>query len=105
MWTSYGRSAIRQKLGRDTHPERKVWDVFSKAEEHSKSEARSPAEIHTWRGVPASWMRSSTVKRDVNCLQRTILLGILLPLANYLVSFFTPDWSMDPYQYVCTTFF
>ena len=47
-------SAVSQKLGRDTHPERKVWDVFSKAEEHSKSEARSPAEIHTWRGVPAS---------------------------------------------------
>ena len=29
---------------------------------------------------------------------------LCLPLANDLVSFFTPDWAMDPPQDACTTF-
>ena len=42
---------------------------------------------------------------DVSHLYRTVLPGLCLPLANYLVSFFTPDWSMDPPKDACATFF
>ena len=37
--------------------------------------------------------------------KEVILLGLCLPLAHYLVSFFTSDWSLDPPQNACTAFF
>ena len=40
-----------------------------------------------------------------NHLYRTALLGLCLPLANYLVSFFTPNWSTHLPTDVCATFF
>ena len=42
---------------------------------------------------------------DVNHLYRRVLPGLGLSLANYLVSFFTSDWSIDPPQDVQATFF
>ena len=39
-------------------------------------------------------VRRNTVWTCLNHLYGTALLGLCLPLANYLVSFFTPDWSM-----------
>ena len=56
------RSTVHQKLGRDTHPERKG------------------------RGV--SWVRRSALWRCVNHTYRTILPGLCLPLADCLVSSF-----------------
>ena len=31
-------------------------------------------------------------------------LGSLFTFGQFFVSFFTPAWSLDPLQYVCTTF-
>ena len=31
-------------------------------------------------------------------------LGSLCTFGQFFVSFFTPAWSLDPLQYVCTTF-
>ena len=47
--------------------------------------------MHTWRErVWASHLvKRSAVKRRLNHLYRTVLLGLCLPLANYLVSFST----------------
>ena len=54
---------------------------------------RSKAEIHTQkeRVWASSLVRRRAVKRQSNHLYRTVLLGLCLPLANYLVSFSTPD--------------
>lgn len=41
---------------------------------------------------------------DVNPSFRTILPGLWSPLSNYLVSFFTSDWSLNPPQDVGMTF-
>ena len=41
---------------------------------------------------------------DVNPSFGTVLPGLWSPLSNYLVSFFTPDWSLHPPQDVGTTF-
>lgn len=41
---------------------------------------------------------------DVSPSFRTVLLGLRLPLADHLVSFFTPDWSLHPPHDVGTTF-
>ena len=64
------RSTVHQKLGRDTHPERKG------------------------RGV--SWVRRSALWRCVNHTYRTVLPGFCLPLASYLVSSFnlTGPWIL-----------
>ena len=35
-------------------------------------------------------------KGDLNHLYRTVLLGLCLHLASYVVSFFTPDWVLGP---------
>ena len=48
----------------------------------------------------------------ISCSGRWILIplsilgspGLCLPLANYLVSFFTPDWSLNPPQDAWATF-
>ena len=47
-----------------------------------------------WCGCPG-WARMQ-YGGDVNHLYRRVLPGLGLSLANYLVSFFTPDWSLDP---------
>ena len=49
--------------------------------------------MHSWRErVWASHLvRRSAVKRRLSHLYRTVLLGLCLPLANYPVSFSTPD--------------
>ena len=62
------RSAVHQKLGRDTHPERK--------------------------GGGVSCVRRSALWRCVNHTHRSILPGLCLPLANCLVSSFnlTGPW-------------
>ena len=64
------RSTVHQKLGRDTHPERKG------------------------RGV--SWVRRSALWRCVNHTYRTVLPGFCLPLASCLVSSFnlTGPWIL-----------
>ena len=64
------RSTVHQKLGRDTHPERKG------------------------RGV--SWVRRSALWRCVNHTYRTILPGLCLRLASCLVSSFnlTGPWIL-----------
>ena len=54
---------LRQKQGRDAHPER-VW--------------ASPV------------ARRSAVKRRLSCLHRSVLPGLCLPLAQYLIPFSTP---------------
>ena len=66
-----------QKLGRKTHPESGVGVLDEKNE---------------YGG-------------DVNHLYRRVLPGLCLSLANYLVSFFTSDWSIDPPQDAWATFF
>ena len=50
-------------------------------------------------------MRKNEYGGDVNHLYRRVLPGLCLSLANYLVSFFTSDWSIDPPQDVWATFF
>ena len=69
---------LRQKQGRKTHPERKGVGI-------------PPNEGAQWRG-------------GLNHLSRTVLPGLCLHLANYLVSFFTPAWSQDPPQHACSIF-
>ena len=69
---------LRQKQGRKTHLERKGVGI-------------PPNEGAQWRG-------------GLNHLSRTVLPGLCLHLANYLVSFFTPDWSQDPPQHACSIF-
>lgn len=49
-------------------------------------------------------LRRSPGKGDVNPSFRTILPGLWSPLSNYLVSFFTSDWSLHPPQDVGMTF-
>ena len=49
-------------------------------------------------------LRRSPGRGDVNPSFRTVLLGLWSPLSNYLVSFFTPDWSLHPPQDVGMTF-
>ena len=56
--------------GRDAHPER-VW--------------ASPV------------ARRSAVKRRLSCLHRSVLPGLCLPLAQYLIPFSTPGLPWDPY--------
>ena len=52
------------------------------------------------------WMsplvRRNAVKRWVSHLYRSVLTGLCLPLANYLVSFSTSDLPWDPLLDVCT---
>ena len=66
-----------------------------------------------WREEPGGLqsMGSQRVRHDwatslsfLNHLYRIVLQGLCLPLANYLVSFFTPGWSMAAPQDVPTTF-
>ena len=61
---------LRQKQGRDAHPER-VW--------------ASPV------------ARRSAVKRRLSCLHRSVLPGLCLPLAQYLIPFSTPGLPWAPY--------
>ena len=49
-------------------------------------------------------LRGSPGRGDVNPSFGTVLPGLWSPLSNYLVSFFTPDWSLHPPQDVGTTF-
>ena len=53
--------------------------------------------MHTWRERlwTSSLVRRSTVKWQLSHLYRAVLPGLCLPLANYLVSFFTPDLPWD----------
>ena len=53
--------------------------------------------MHPWRERvwTSSLVRRSTVKRRLSHLYRAVLPGLCLPLANYLVSFFTPDLLWD----------
>ena len=63
------RSPVNQKLGRDTPFERNAGVL---AEEEQRC--------------------------DLHHFHRTVLLGLCFYLANYLIYFFTPVWSMDPSQ-------
>ena len=61
--------------------------------------------MHTWR--ERMWvapLTSSTLKRWSNRLCRAVLLGLCLPLANYLVSFSIPELPQDPSQHACSIF-
>ena len=62
-----------------------------------------------WFGIPVSlrifhilW---STQRGDWSHSYRTVLPCLCLHLANYLVSFFTPNWSTHLPKDVCATFF
>lgn len=79
MCKSTQRSSLSEKQGSDTHPK----------EEYG---CRCPPE------------RRVCQRADLNHLHRTVLLGLCLPLANYLVLILTLDWTQDPPQYVCTSF-
>ena len=62
--------------------------------------------MHTWREM--RWvsllMRRNTVKQRFNHLYRGVLLGLFFTLANYLVSFSTPDLPWDPPKHAYATF-
>ena len=49
-------------------------------------------------------MRRNTVKQRFNHLYRGVLLGLFFTLANYLVSFSTPDLPWDPPKHAYATF-
>ena len=49
--------------------------------------------------------RSAGVLSKEEHSKEVILLGLRLPWAHYLVSFFTSDWSLDPLQNARTAFF
>ena len=63
--------------------------------------------MHPWRERvwTSSLVRRSTVKRRLSHLYRAVLPGLCLPLANYLVSFFTPDLPYNPPQHICIALF
>ena len=67
------------------------WGVCGKSEAGQRPPRRCPE----WRG------RGEEVTPVTHARQSPHLC---LPLANYLVSFVTPDWSMDPPRDACTTF-
>ena len=48
-------------------------------------------------------MRKSAIKRWLNRLYRSVLPGLCLHLANYLVSFSTPDLPWDPPRHECAS--
>ena len=72
--------------------------IFSNEEERSETLGRPQAQGS--RGI----LGKEQHRGDINHSYGTALLGLCFPLANYLVSFFTPDWSMDPPQDAYTTF-
>ena len=55
------------------------------------------------KGRPPSEEECS--KKQLSHLYRTVLLGLCLPLVNYLVSFSTLDLPWDLPQHACTTSF
>ena len=94
------RRAVGQKPGINTHPDRSAGVV--EEEDHSTSETRQRNTLREECRCPewgGAWYGGG-----INHQYRTVLLGLCLPLANYLVSFFTPDWSMEPPQDACATF-
>ena len=70
------KSVVGQQLGRDAHSGSSAGDLEEECE---------------YRG-------------DVHHFYRTVPQGVCSHLGNYLVSFFTAAWSMDPLQDVCLTF-
>ena len=77
-----------QKQGRDVHPERKGMGILSREEEYGKSATRQRCTPGEERG--RSECRAAPYGGDVDRFYRTVLPGLCLPLASYLVSFFTP---------------
>ena len=83
--------------------------VLTNEEENSTSETRQ--RYTSGKECRHSESGGAPEGGDVSHLHTAFLLGLCLPLANYLVSalvnylvsFFTPDWSMDPPQDACAT--
>ena len=85
---------LRQKQDRNKHLERSVGIL---TEEYRSQ--KSGINIHPERknmGVHSS--EEEQLRGDLNHVHRTIRPGLCLSLANYPVSFFTPDLSSDPPQ-------
>ena len=63
---------------------------------------RSPVNQNLGRDTPlemnAVVLAEEEQKCDLHHFHRAVLLGLCFYLANYLVYFFTPVWSMDPSQ-------
>ena len=84
----------------------------------SNEERCGKSEVRQWRTPGEEHRRSETHPGrcaatldeeeqwgdDVNHLCRSVLPGLCLPLTDYLVSVFMPDWPMDPPQDACAAF-
>ena len=73
--------------------------VLTNEEENSTSETRQ--RYTSGKECRHSESGGAPEGGDVSHLHTAFLLGLCLPLANYLVSFYMPDWSMDTSQDAC----